>query len=172
MALRKCPRCELNYIKDDEKYCNVCRREMKGGDSEPEDSIVMCSECGENPAVKGSDLCAICLREARRQEMQSGNVAEPITDPEELVLGSVGLDEIEVPMPSDGEIPESELSEIDKELSSDDDLDDEEEEEERDFHRASAGDDLPEGEINFCPYCGSRADKKFRFCQKCGKRIR
>ena len=47
MALRKCPRCELNYIKDDEKYCNVCRREMKGGDSEPEDSIVMCSECGE-----------------------------------------------------------------------------------------------------------------------------
>lgn len=131
MALRKCPRCELNYIKDDEKYCNVCRREMKGGDSEPEDSIVMCSECGENPAVKGSDLCAICLREARRQEMQSGNVVEPITDPEELVLGSVGLDEIEVPMPSDGEIPESELSEIDKELSSDDDdLDDEEEEEE------------------------------------------
>ena len=114
MALRKCPRCELNYIKDDEKYCNVCRREMKGGDSEPEDSIVMCSECGENPAVKGSDLCAICLREARRQEMQSGNVAEPITDPEELVLGSVGLDEIEVAMPSDGEIPESELSEIDK----------------------------------------------------------
>lgn len=130
MALRKCPRCELNYIKDDEKYCNVCRREMKGGDSEPEDSIVMCSKCGENPAVKGCDLCAICLREARRQEMQSGNVAEPITDPEELVLGSVGLDEIEVPMPSDGEIPESELSEIDKELSSDDDLDDEEEEEE------------------------------------------
>ena len=90
----------------------------------------MCSECGENPAVKGSDLCTICLREARRQEMQSGNVAEPITDPEELVLGSVGLDEIEVPMPSDGEIPESELSEIDKELSSDDDLNDEEEEEE------------------------------------------
>ena len=99
-------------IKDDEKYCNVCRREMKGGDSEPEDSIVMCSECGENPAVKGSDLCAICLREARRQEMQSGNVAEPITDPEELVLGSVGLDEIEVPMPSDSEIPESELTTI------------------------------------------------------------
>lgn len=33
-------------------------------------------------------------------------------------------------MPSYGEIPESELSEIDKELSSDDDLNDEEEEEE------------------------------------------
>lgn len=124
MALRKCPRCELNYIKDDEKFCNVCRREMKGGDSEPDDSITLCSECGENQAVKGSDLCAICLREARRQELQSGSAAQPITDPEDLVLSSVGLDEMEVPMPSDGEIPESELSEIDKELSSDDDIDD------------------------------------------------
>ena len=128
MALRKCPRCELNYIKDDEKYCNVCRREMKGGSSEPDDSIVMCSECGENPAVKGSDLCAICLREARRQGMQSSPEEESIPDTDELVLGGVALDEMEVPMPSEGEIPESELNEIDKELASDDDIEDEEDE--------------------------------------------
>ncbi len=128
MALRKCPRCELNYIKDDEKYCNVCRREMKGGSSEPDDSIVMCSECGENPAVKGSDLCAICLREARRQGMQSSTEEESIPDTDELVLGGVALDEMEVPMPSEGEIPESELNEIDKELASDDDIEDEEDE--------------------------------------------
>ena len=128
MALRKCPRCELNYIKDDEKYCNVCRREMKGGSSEPDDSIVMCSECGENPAVKGSDLCAICLREARRQGMQSSTEEESIPDTDELVLGGVALDEMEVPMPNEGEIPESELNEIDKELASDDDIEDEEDE--------------------------------------------
>ncbi len=128
MALRKCPRCELNYIKDDEKYCNVCRREMKGGSSEPDDSIVMCSECGENPAVKGSDLCAICLREARRQGMQSSTEEETMPDADELVLGGVALDEMEVPMPSEGEIPESELNEIDKELASDDDIEDEENE--------------------------------------------
>lgn len=128
MALRKCPRCELNYIKDDEKYCNVCRREMKGGSSEPDDSIVMCSECGENPAVKGSDLCAICLREARRQGMQSSTEEESIPDTDELVLGGVALDEMEVPMPSEGEILESELNEIDKELASDDDIEDEEDE--------------------------------------------
>ena len=30
MAFRKCPRCELNYITDDEKLCSVCRREVKG----------------------------------------------------------------------------------------------------------------------------------------------
>lgn len=128
MALRKCPRCELNYIRDDEKYCNVCRREMKGGTSDVDDSISMCSECGENPAVKGSDLCAICLREARRQEKQSDSVSSTINDPDDLVLGEVTLDEMEVPMPVEGEIPESELNEIDKELSSDDDIDNEDDE--------------------------------------------
>lgn len=130
MALRKCPRCELNYIRDDEKYCNVCRREMKGGSNDADDGLTMCSECGENPAVKGSDLCAICLREARRQEKQADSVSDTINDPEDLVLGEVALDEMEVPMPVDGEIPESELNEIDKELSSDDDLEEYDEEEE------------------------------------------
>ena len=30
MKLVKCPRCDLNYIREDEKYCKVCLREMKG----------------------------------------------------------------------------------------------------------------------------------------------
>ena len=30
MNLIKCPRCDLNYIREDEKYCKVCLREMKG----------------------------------------------------------------------------------------------------------------------------------------------
>ena len=29
-----------------------------------------------------------------------------------------------------------------------------------------------EAEVSFCPYCGAKAEKTFRFCQKCGKRIR
>ena len=45
MAFRKCPRCELNYITDDEKLCSVCRREVKG---EPDHNNVpeLCAECG------------------------------------------------------------------------------------------------------------------------------
>ena len=27
----KCPRCELNYIKKDEQYCQVCKAELKLG---------------------------------------------------------------------------------------------------------------------------------------------
>ena len=126
MGLRKCPRCELNYIRDDEKYCNVCKRGMKG-EPDVEDGVVLCIECGENPVVKGSDLCAICLREARRQEKLS-NLSDDMHERGDLSLTSVALDEIEVPLPADGEIPESELDEIDKELGEEDadDLSDDE----------------------------------------------
>ncbi len=121
MGLKKCPRCELNYIKDDQKYCDVCKREMKG-EADAEEAVAICVECGENPVVKGSELCAICLREARRQEKKAA-VAE-IHTPEELTIPSVSLDEIEVPLPAEGEIPESELDEIDKELGDGDEEDD------------------------------------------------
>lgn len=130
MALKKCPRCELNYIREGEKYCDVCKREMKG-ESEPDD-VQICVECGENPAVKGSELCARCLREARRQEKLADGVDDlHAADPISMPLTGVALDEMEVPLPADGEIPESELDEIDKELG-DDDEDEEDDEEEAD----------------------------------------
>ena len=28
MGYKKCPRCELNYIKDEEEYCEVCKQEL------------------------------------------------------------------------------------------------------------------------------------------------
>ncbi|MDD6887528.1 MAG: hypothetical protein ACI4MR_03335 [Candidatus Aphodomorpha sp.] len=71
MALRKCPKCELNYIREGEQYCNVCMRAMKNGriQAEPvaEEEETLCSECGEAPVVRGYDLCANCLREQKRQ---------------------------------------------------------------------------------------------------------
>jgi predicted amidophosphoribosyltransferase len=83
MALHKCPKCELNYVRDGEEYCEVCRREMKRAQTRgrhtdeetDDDEVVMCSECGEAPAVRGSDLCAACLREQKRQ-VELENAAE------------------------------------------------------------------------------------------------
>ena len=131
MGLRKCPKCELNYIRDDEQYCEVCRRSMKGGDSDADEGVTICVECGENPAVRGSELCAICLREARRQEK-----VRSISDdahPHSMDLAQVELSDIEVPLPAneDDDIPESEMQEIDKELGdgNDEDLDEEADEE-------------------------------------------
>ncbi len=76
MALRKCPKCELNYIKDDAEFCDVCLRTMKrvaarkiSDDDENtlDGEVLMCTECGEAPAVKGSELCIECLKEHKRQ---------------------------------------------------------------------------------------------------------
>ena len=53
MKLVKCPRCELNYITENEKYCKVCLREMKG--EAPKDEVELCSVCNEAPALPGRD---------------------------------------------------------------------------------------------------------------------
>ena len=128
MGLRKCPRRELNYIRDDEQLCNVCKRHMKG-EAETDDVVTICTECGENPAVRGSELCAMCLREARRQENLE-KMADDLTG-SSVVDDMNGIDELEVPI--DDDIPEIELEEIDKELGGDsnlgsDDMDDMDEE--------------------------------------------
>ena len=61
MKLVKCPRCELNYITENEKYCKVCLREKKG--DAPKDEIELCSLCNEAPALPGRDVCLFCLKE-------------------------------------------------------------------------------------------------------------
>lgn len=73
MALKKCPKCELNYIRGDAPYCDVCMRSMRRGDAARVQQIaqeeeILCSECGEAPAVEGYELCADCLREQKRQK--------------------------------------------------------------------------------------------------------
>lgn len=83
MALRKCPKCELNYIHDGEEYCEVCRRELKRAqargrqaeEESEEEEIIICTECGEAPALRGGELCAACLREQKRQ-VELENAAE------------------------------------------------------------------------------------------------
>ena len=78
--------------------------------------------------MRGNDLCAICLREARRQANLS-KLTEEI--PSEMDLDHVDMDDMEVPLGGDDEIPERELEEIDRELSGD--MDDEDQEEEDPF---------------------------------------
>ena len=55
MQLIKCPRCDLNYIREDEKYCKVCLRELKG--EKNADEVELCSICNEEPALPGRDVC-------------------------------------------------------------------------------------------------------------------
>lgn len=133
MALVKCPRCELNYMKEGDKYCTVCARELRGVDDSHE-HVEICLVCGEHPAQPGSELCAQCLREHKRigeeQEDAFGDeAAEEILDETDDLEGMTEIDM----EPSDA--PESELEDMEREFGSPDetDMDDDAEEEDDDL---------------------------------------
>ena len=122
MGLIKCPRCELNYMLDTDKMCSVCKREVRG-ESEQDEMLELCSECGENPVVPGQELCAYCLKElARRTDESTDDTVEPTAA--NIEIDSVSsMDEIELDIPEDmdGEVFDDE---------DDEDKEDDEEEEE------------------------------------------
>ncbi|MDL2258204.1 hypothetical protein LJC42_03470 [Eubacteriales bacterium OttesenSCG-928-K08] len=111
MALSKCPRCELNYIKEGEQFCNICRRSMnlKQVREEPEQNL--CADCGENPAMKGKELCAYCFTDKKRREK-----LEKLMDghPSQTIIDMDQFDEVEVDEPSD--IPSEDLEDIHEEF--------------------------------------------------------
>ena len=126
MNLVKCPRCDLNYIREDEKYCKVCLQEMKG--ESRSDEIELCSICNEEPALPGKDVCLFCLREMNKSnstdDTDTGVEAENV---DTATIGDMdavsGMDEI---IPEEEE--SDEFGEIDQEMS----LEDVREDEERD----------------------------------------
>lgn len=88
MGLVKCPRCELNYMLDTDKLCSVCRREVRG-ESETDEVVELCSECGENPVVAGQELCAACLK-----ERASAGASEDPSDEEMANATNIGIDAV------------------------------------------------------------------------------
>ncbi len=119
MGLRKCPRCELNYILDDGELCTVCREEVRGKRAK-DDSISMCSACGEFPTLPGEDMCRACLAELRSIDILStdnddeGDVETTELDPDPVS----SLDEIEAVDDLDvDEVPEEEDDMSEDELS-------------------------------------------------------
>ena len=127
MRLIKCPRCELNYINEEEKICSVCRREVRG-ETEQYDMIELCSECGEHPVVPGTELCAYCLKELSRR------TAESTDDTLEHENTSIGIDSVstmdEIELDIDRDLDDDVFDEEDKqEFADEEDEDDEEEDE-------------------------------------------
>ena len=122
MTLTKCPRCELNYITDGEKYCKICRLEMKG---EPvRDEIEMCTMCGEHPAMPGKDVCLFCMKEmdgVETDETENDGMAMP----EDAAIGIDPISTMDEIIPeAEGEEGEMSLEALGEEEDEDDDLDD------------------------------------------------
>ena len=61
----RCPRCELNYITKEEKYCSVCKKEMQvgGGDLVDESELEVCPICKTNYIQPDEIMCATCYAE-------------------------------------------------------------------------------------------------------------
>ena len=130
MKLVKCPRCDLNYIREDEKYCKVCLQEMKGESRSEE--IELCSICNEEPALPGKDVCLFCLREMNK----SNNAEETDNDTEAESVDTATIGDMDAVSGMDEIIPEEEetdgFGEIDQELSLEDVREDEERDEDED----------------------------------------
>ena len=130
MKLVKCPRCDLNYIREDEKYCKVCLREMKG---EPtNDDLELCSVCNAAPALPGKDVCLSCLK-----EMQSGGGREEVEDaPVSVDESTIGLNSVstmdEIIPEIEEDIPANEYGDIQNELSLESVIEDENEDDDED----------------------------------------
>ena len=114
MNFVKCPRCELNYITESERYCKICLREMKGDVAQ--DEVELCSVCNEAPALPGRDMCLFCLKDMNGQNGGDGQENEGSVDTSSIgAMEDVSsMDEIpEI----DSEIPDGEYSEMQNELS-------------------------------------------------------
>ncbi len=136
MNLVKCPRCDLNYIREDEKYCKICLRELKGETSQEE--VELCSICNEEPALPGRDVCLFCLKEMNKSNStpDDSSESEGSENVDTSNIGDMdsvsGMDEIIPEVDEDDRIPSQEYGEIEEELSLEDVREDEEREAEED----------------------------------------
>lgn len=76
MGYKLCPRCELNYIKDEEEYCDVCKADLNLGpqlmfavDDDDEDSREkLCPYCKQSYIPISADMCDQCREDRMYQE--------------------------------------------------------------------------------------------------------
>ncbi|MBR6027653.1 MAG: hypothetical protein IKP40_01075 [Clostridia bacterium] len=108
MKFRLCPRCELNYITEQERYCKVCLQDMHGESRGEETEL--CSICNEAPALPGRDVCALCLKEMNGQGERDADDA----DGDQQLGQSIGMDSV---AQMDEIIPEMEESQEFGEMS-------------------------------------------------------
>lgn len=129
MGFIKCPRCELNYIREEEQYCSVCKREMKG--EAHEDPFELCSICNENPVMPGKDVCMVCYKEMNQQQgLRDDSAEEAETTDVSLDMDDVSdMQEIELEsLPEDMPAEIGEQISLEEEKSREAEMDDEDEE--------------------------------------------
>jgi hypothetical protein len=65
----KCPRCDLNWIKQDQGLCDVCKAELKMDgatllvDELEDEDLVLCPICKQNYMNPQDEMCEQCMAE-------------------------------------------------------------------------------------------------------------
>ncbi len=147
---KKCPRCELNWIVDEEELCEVCKAEMGKASKisllEDDDDIIglgerICPICKVNYLDADEDICQSCRAERAEKEIDKTDEddgwkdfiddEEPITPGEDNEVSLSQLEEEESFDDEEEEPPVDDFEELDDEAFLDDfDEEDEEEEDE------------------------------------------
>lgn len=135
---KRCPRCELNWIPEEEEYCDVCKAELKiGGASLLEDEEEeLCPVCHVNYLEPGEKICSYCAQKNPDNTDDDEHVYNiDDTDRSEEDLEKVSFDELaEEESWADYDEPFDDNENFDDADYSDEDDEEEEEEEEEEFH--------------------------------------
>lgn len=148
---KRCPRCELNFIKKSEKLCSVCQAELNSKGSYVSDlDLELCPVCKTNYIQPGEIMCPTCLKEHQNEDgelaedwelyanrededdyvdpdEETGGMASITDDPDELISGGYddsGLDDFD----------DADLDDMPEDLDDDDlESDDEDDEDDDDY---------------------------------------
>lgn len=87
--MNKCPRCELNYKKDEEQYCAICTKELAG--KEDVNEFDVCILCGSPNVVDGENICEACLNKKSNDDVDKSGEYEVSLD------GYSDLNDMDIP---------------------------------------------------------------------------
>lgn len=132
----KCPRCELNYILKKDKYCDVCKSEMRAGileesdldDFELEEGLELCPICKVNYISEGERMCATCMEEQtdiKDDEPDWRGFVDKADDGDDEDLDLLPVEEDDE---IDEELEGAFAKDLEQEFGDDDDLDSDDEE--------------------------------------------
>ena len=91
----KCPRCDLNYMRKGEEYCDVCKAELKKApplifavdEDDDVEALELCPVCHQNYVRPNEKMCAKCAEEkdykSAHEEMDDDESWKEYLDDEE-----------------------------------------------------------------------------------------
>ena len=144
-----CPRCELNYIKKADKFCDVCKKEMKLIAPSEDDigDLELCPICKQELGIEATedeenqeiaDWHKYISDDDEEDEEDEDDLTDDVYDKDEVGISS-GMDEFDF----GDDIPADIGEDISADIDDDDDLDmiDDDEDEDDDFDDDDDDDD-------------------------------